>query len=172
ASANSPVGGMYDRRGHANRSPPKTSAVKGRRLGLAAVLWIVVSGGGFGAETDNLTYRFLRLEESAPKLNTIVNAYLDVILQKTNERLSASGDAARASDTEVELTFVKTYVDQVVKQFGDRLLPIFGTCIEKNDCPDWPRFERIPLEGKESIYGQAGYNRVAIAFLSPSFQLC
>ena len=142
-------------------------------ISLAAVLGIAVSGCGFGAETDNLTYRFLRLEESAPKLNGIVNSYLDDILKKSNEKLAANGaDPRRASDTEVELTFVQTYIDVVVRRFGDRLLPVFGTCIEKNDCPGWPHFERIPLEGKESIYGQAGYNRVAIAFLSPSFQLC
>jgi hypothetical protein len=148
--------------------------VKVRRVvGLWVVLGIATSGVGSGSETDNLTYRFLRLEDSGPKLNGVFNSYLDVILRKTNEKLTANGaDPRRASDTEVELTFVRTYVDEVVKRFGDRLLPVFGTCIEKNDCPDWPPFERIPLETKESIYGQAGYNKVAIAFLAPSFQLC
>ena len=140
---------------------------------LAAALALFASATGFASETDNLTYRFLRLEDSAAKLNGVLNATLEAIAKKANERLAEKeADANRVSDTEVEMIFDRTYTQVVLRKFGDRLLPILETCVERNDCPEWPRFERIALERDESTYGQARYNRVAIAFLAPSFQLC
>jgi hypothetical protein len=56
-------------------------------------------GLGGGAETDNLTYRYVPLEESAPKLNRAVNELLDEVLRKPKEKLGARG-ADRASDAE------------------------------------------------------------------------
>src|SRR5262249_10632810 len=142
-----------------------------RLAGLAAALWLAGSGLGGGSETDNLTYRYVPLEDSAPKLNRAVNELLDEVLRKTNEKIAAHG-ADRASDAEAELRFAQTYSETVLKKLGDRLLPVIGTCIEKNDCPGWPQFERIPLKYDDIIYDEARYNKVATAFLSPTFQLC
>jgi hypothetical protein len=59
-------------------------------------------GLGEGAETDNLTYRYVPLEESPPKLNRAVNELLGEVLRKTNEKLGARA-ADRASDAEAQL---------------------------------------------------------------------
>jgi hypothetical protein len=145
-----------------------------RFAGLCAALWIASARAAAGAETDNLTYRYVPLEESSVKLNRMIDESLSLVLRKTNEKLRArgKGNPLAVGDTEAELLFAKTYVEVFIRRFGDRLLPSIETCIERNDCQGWPPFERIVLERGESIYGEAGYNRVAIAFLSPSFQLC
>ncbi len=147
---------------------------RGRALRIAtAVLLIAAPGAARASETDNLTWRFVPLEDSAPKLNGMLNAYLNVIARKANEDLKARfGDAARASDVDVELAFVDTYRDLVLRKVEDRLIPVFEACIERNDCPGWPRFERIAPRRKESIYGEARYNGIAEAFLSSSIDLC
>ncbi|HKC26109.1 MAG TPA: hypothetical protein VKF32_15290, partial [Thermoanaerobaculia bacterium] len=125
------------------------------------------------SETDNLTYRFLPLEDSAPKLNALFDAFLVKVLAETNEKLAARfGDPRRATDTEVELAFIKTYRARSLRRFGDRLLTMFEVCIERNDCPDWSRFERIALLRKESVYGEARYNTVAVAFVASTIELC
>src|SRR5262249_36336761 len=150
--------GRYDRPGMV---PPWRLAL------LCAALWILRAGAALGSETDNLTYRYLPLEDSASKFNRMANETLDLVLQQTNEKLRPRGEPLGIGDTEVELTFAKTYVETVIRRFGDRLLPALETCVEKNDCAGWPRFERIVLTPGESIYGEARYNRVAIAFLAP-----
>src|SRR5438552_15510340 len=82
---------------------------------LAAALALFVPAAGFASETDNLTYRFLRLEDSAAKLNGVINATLDTIAKRANERLAARGAGANsASDTEVELIFDRTYTEVVL----------------------------------------------------------
>jgi hypothetical protein len=106
-------------------------------------------------------------------LNRVVNDQLEKVAQLANSRLASEfRDPAQASDTEAELAFAIAYRNTVLKKFGERLLPLFGACIESNDCPGWPGFERIVLEGKESIYGESNYNRIAIASLAPTFKLC
>lgn len=141
---------------------------------MAAITAVLaMASAGFAAETDNLTYRFVRLEDSAPKLNSVVNRFLARIAEQVNENLTKrNGDPSRASDTEIELAFATTYRAVVLRRFRDRLLPIFEACVEQNDCPEWPRFERIVLEGGESIYGESRYNRIAINSLAPSIDLC
>jgi hypothetical protein len=140
---------------------------------LAALLLGSLPPAGFAAETDNLTYRFLPLEDSAPKVNAMLNATLRRIAEQTNARLEgAPGGPSRVSDTEVELDFVEEYRHAVLGRFGDRLLPILDACVEENDCPGWPRFQRLELRDGESIYGESGYNPIAIASLSPSIELC
>ncbi len=155
---------------------PESGAMRKKRLAavLAVALQVFGSPGSISAaETDNWTYRFVSLEDSAPKLNGVVNATLQGLVEQANARLrSKRTDPALASDTEVELIFVQTYRDVVLRRFGDRVLPIFEACVERNDCPGWPKFERIALERAESIYGQVHYNHVAIGFLSPSIDLC
>jgi hypothetical protein len=149
-----------------------------RKKKLAAVLAVALQMFGSSrsisaAETDNWTYRFVTLEDSAPKLNGVVNATLQGLVEQANARLRANRpDPALASDTEVELTFVQTYRDVILRRFDDRVLPILGACVERNDCPGWPKFERIALERAESVYGQVHYNHVAIGFLAPSIDLC
>ncbi|HET7453624.1 MAG TPA: hypothetical protein VFL12_12830, partial [Thermoanaerobaculia bacterium] len=143
-------------------------AVRGRLVLLAAVL----AGAATGAETDNLTYRFVPLAESAPALNRVVNATLDRIVKSANARLRNAGDPRRADDRDVEFAFVEAYRDAVLRRFDERLLPLFGACVERNDCAGWPRFERIVLLGDESIYGESRYNRLAEISLAPTFRLC
>jgi hypothetical protein len=140
---------------------------------LAPALAALLLGTAFAAETDNLTYRFLPLEDSAPKLNAMLNTTLQRIAEQTNARLEgAPGGPSRVSDTEVELDFVEEYRRTVLGRFGDRLLPVLDACVEENDCPGWPRFQRLELQGNESIYGESRYNPIAIASLSPSIELC
>jgi len=124
------------------------------------------------AETDNLTYRFLSLKDSAPAVNAALNRTLGEIADRVNRSLEASGGTAITDDTEVERLFLLAYRDSVLHKFGDRLLPVFGACVERDDCPGWPKVERIVLLGRESIYGESGYNLIAIRSLAPSFDLC
>jgi hypothetical protein len=136
---------------------------------------LLVTGVPFAraSETDNLTYRFLPLEDSAPKLNGLLDAFLERIAEETNAKLLATHhDARRATDTEVELTFVTTYRARSLRRFGDRLLTMFEGCIERNDCPGWPSFERIAVLRRESIYGEARYNTVAVSFIASTIDLC
>jgi hypothetical protein len=86
-------------------------------------------------------------------------------------RKTPSGPAA-ASDTEAELAFFRAYREIVLRRFLDRLLPVVGSCVESNDCAGWPRFQRIVLEGAESIYGESRYNRIAESSLAPTLELC
>ena len=92
-----------------------------RKKKLAAVLAVALQvfgspGSISAAETDNWTYRFVALEDSAPKLNGVVNAYLEGLVEQANARLrSKRSDPPLASDTEVELTFVQTYRPGSVK---------------------------------------------------------
>lgn len=150
---------------HVNRKP---------LLVFAAVLALPLAqpSGARGAETDNLTFRFVPLEDSAPKLNREINRVLGEIAGTVNRDLAASGGTARASDTDVEWTFARVYRRTVLAKFGDRLLPLFGACVERNDCPGWPKFERIVLTGKESIYDESRYTLIARRSLAPSFDLC
>jgi len=147
---------------------------KRRIAALVLVAQIAAAAGDlFAAETDNWTYRFLRLEDSAAKLNGVLNDYLQRLAEETNGRLRGMGnDPLSIDDTQVELTFVLTYRDMVLHRFGERVLPVFAACTERNDCPGWPKFERIALEKRESVYGQVHYNAVAIGFLAPSIDLC
>ena len=139
----------------------------------AVVVLLVCVLPAAGAETDNLTDRFVPLRESVGKLGPIVDSTLDTVMERANERIErGNADPRDASDTEVELAFMQAYRDVVLRKFGDRLLPVFGACIESNDCPGWPRFDRLVLEGTESIYGESRYNRIAISSLAPTIQLC
>ncbi|HET9796042.1 MAG TPA: hypothetical protein VFS34_16450 [Thermoanaerobaculia bacterium] len=144
-----------------------------RAVGIpAALLVALLPGIAAAAETDNLTYRYVPLEESAGKLNGIVNAALARIAARANARLAAGGDPLRDDDVTVELAFVQEYRAEVLRKFDDRLLPSFGACVERNDCPGWPRFERIVLLGRESIYDESRYDRLAMRSLAPTFRLC
>ncbi len=144
----------------------------GLRL-AATVLTLFLGREARGAETDNWTYRFVPLEDSAAKLNAMVNALLEGIAARVNERLARRPEGpAAASDTEVELDFAREYDRSVLRRFGDRLLPIFDACVEANDCPGWPSFERIELRGRESIYGEGRYTKISIASLAPTIELC
>jgi hypothetical protein len=93
-------------------------------------------------------------------------------VKRANARLRDAGDPRRADDGDAELAFVEAYRDTVLRRFDDRLLPVFGACVERNDCAGWPRFERIVLIGDESIYGESRYNRLAEISLAPTFRLC
>ena len=141
---------------------------------LAAVAAAIGADAGpaAAAETDNLTYRFVSLKDSAPAVNAALNRTLAEIADRVNRRLEASGGASIADDTEVERLFDLAYREAVLHRFGDRLLPVFGACVERDDCPGWPKVERIVLLGRESIYGESGYNLIAIRSLAPSFDLC
>src|SRR5439155_27051120 len=99
------------------------------------------------------------LADSAPLLDRLFDDFVTGVGAATNADLIARfGDARRASDTEVELAFVKTYRTRSLRRFGDRLLTVFEGCIERNDCKGWPRFDRIALKRSESVYGEARYN--------------
>ena len=120
-----------------------------------------------------MTFRYVPLEDSAPKLNAAVNTTLASAVERANGELRKSpGGPAAASDTGAELAFFKAYREIVLRRFLDRLLPVVGACVESNDCAGWPRLERIVLEGKESIYGESRYNRLAETSLAPTFELC
>ena len=156
-------------------SRKRTRAPEKRRRAAAGALLLVALAGGLAsaAETDNLSYRWVPLEESAPKLGRMVDATLDEITARANARLRAGGrDPRAATDTEAELAWVGAYRDVVLRRFDDRLLPVLGACVERNDCPRWPRFERIVLVGRESIFDESRYNRIAMASLAPTFRLC
>jgi hypothetical protein len=98
---------------------------------------------------------------------------LDEVLVRANTEVRRRhADPKNASDTEVELAFFRSYRAFVLRRFYDRLLPIFETCLESDECPGWPRVERIVLYGRESIYGEARYNRIAESSLAPTIVLC
>ncbi|HKB71808.1 MAG TPA: hypothetical protein VKH46_13260, partial [Thermoanaerobaculia bacterium] len=129
-----------------------TAPRRGRAAVRVLFLGVLLAKIATAAETDNLTYRYVPLEESAAKLDRMVNATLEKVAARANARLRARPDPRSATDAEVELAFVDAYRDAVLRRFDDRLLPVFGACIERDDCPGWPRFERIVLIGRESIY--------------------
>src|SRR5436190_1263853 len=140
---------------------------------LIALLVVASVPFARASETDNLTYRFLPLEDSAPKLNALFDAFLAKVMAETNETLATRlGDPRRASDTEVELAFMKNYRARSLRRFGDRLLTMFEGCIERNDCPGFPRFDRIALLRNESVYGEARYNTVAVSFIASTIEVC
>jgi hypothetical protein len=60
----------------------------------------------------------------------------------------------------------------MIPDTNHRLVPEFEACIERNNCPGWPKFERIYLAADESIYGEAHYNKIAVVFLSSTINLC
>ncbi len=91
------------------------------------VLLIAVAAAALASETDNLTYRYIPLEDSAPKLNAVLNTFLEKIAAETNEALKAKyGDPARGSDTEVELRFVRTYLRSILQRLDERLIQLLG----------------------------------------------
>lgn len=132
-----------------------------------------VASAAVAAETDNVTFRYVPLEDSAAKLNAQVNSTLEAVAGRANADLQKSAvGPVRATDLEAELAFVRAYREIVLRRFLDRLLPVVGACVESNDCAGWPRFERIVLNGEESIYGESRYNRIAESSLAPTFRLC
>jgi len=145
---------------------------EGRVARAAAVLALLLSGTAIAAETDNVTYRYVPLEESSAKLNTIVNRSLSAITARANSRLAAAGDPRRVGDVDAELAWIAEYREEVLRKFDDRLLPSFAACVERNDCAGWPRLERIVLAGRESIYGESRYNELAVRSLAPTIRLC
>jgi hypothetical protein len=149
-----------------------TAPRRGRAAVRVLFLGVLLAKIATAAETDNLTYRYVPLEESAAKLDRMVNATLEKVAARANARLRARPDPRSATDAEVELAFVDAYRDAVLRRFDDRLLPVFGACIERDDCPGWPRFERIVLIGRESIYDESRYNRIARSSLAPTLCLC
>jgi len=144
-----------------------------KRTGAGLILALLLTASrAFASETDNLTYRFVALEDSAPKVNAKLNELLEQIREDANATLKARSSPRLATDTEVELAFMKAYRARILKKFHSRLVPIFEVCIERNDCAGWPRFERIALRRAESIFGESRYNLGAIAFLASSIELC
>jgi hypothetical protein len=140
---------------------------------LLAALLLPVAHPAAASETDQLTYRFLSLEDSAPKLNAVFDGFLARVTDEANVQLrSREGGARAADDLDAELAFLRTYRKLALARFGDRLLTTFEGCVERNDCDGWPRFERIALTRDESVYGEARYNRVAYTFIAPTLNLC
>lgn len=140
---------------------------------LVVILWTLLAKQGWCSETDNVTYRFVQLEDSAAKLDSIFNGYLTSIMEATNAALNKStSDANSISDTAVEVAFVKTYMKAILPDADRRLVPIFEACVERNNCQGWPQFERIYLGPDESIYGETHYSKLVVAFLSSTLNMC
>jgi hypothetical protein len=103
----------------------------------------------------------------------MLNGFLDVLVEQANlELVRRHGDPRRASDTEAELELARGWVRTLMPTIESRILPIFEVCIERNDCPGWPRFERLSLRREESIYGESRYNPIATAYAASSIDLC
>ncbi|HEV8268249.1 MAG TPA: hypothetical protein VGR00_08455 [Thermoanaerobaculia bacterium] len=147
--------------------------MRAKRAGAALLLALLgAAPRALASETDNLTFRFVVLEDSAPKVNAKLNELLEQIRKDANATLRESSSPRLATDTEAELAFMKAYRARILKKFHSRLVPVFELCIERNDCAEWPRFERIALRRAESIFGESRYNLGAIAFLASSIELC
>ena len=75
-----------------------------------------------------------------------------------------------ASDTRLEFEFFARFRRHHIR---DVTWGLFERCIGNNDCPGWPRFERIQMYPQESVYHAADWRFIPSRFhLASILQVC
>lgn len=122
-------------------------------------------------ETDSYTYSCVPLEDSSEKLNIKLNEILSSVVGLVNQDIMKFN--YQKSDSKVEFSFSYQYYKMMfVDEYGMNTFSAFETCIDTNKCKGWPKFERIFLLPKESIYSEADYNGLSKKFVASNIEAC
>jgi hypothetical protein len=125
----------------------------------------------WGTESDPYTYSDIPLEDSAAKINSYLQKKIDSVAEETNQVLA---DRPNISDRHLEFIFMSRYFKQINRtgKSEDLVYSELEQCIDSNQCPGWPYFERIKLYGPESVYAKSKYNPVAAKYLASIIVAC
>lgn len=137
----------------------------------AAALLLLLSAcppGAAASESDPWTYAHIPLSDSAAAINErlahMLQAVIDEIDSAPAEKLGMTGD------TELEFEFFAEFRRRHIR---DVTWGLFELCIGTNDCPGWPRFERIQMYPRESVYHAADWRFIPSRFhLASIVQVC
>ncbi|MDH3386805.1 MAG: hypothetical protein OEN02_02780 [Gammaproteobacteria bacterium] len=129
-----------------------------RLIALAGVLLAHSEFGG-ASESDPWTYAHIPLADSG----ALVSERLVVSIQSAIERVNTGQPSSprMLGDTELEFAFFAEFRSLYIR---DVTWGQFELCIGTNDCPGWPRFERIQMFPAESVYHAARWRFIPARF--------
>lgn len=120
------------------------------------------------SESDPWTYAYIPLADSSALVNERLAFMLQVVIDDIN---SAPADWLHsASDTRLEFEFFARFGQHHIRDISWGL---FERCIGSNACSGWPRFERIQMYPRESVYHAANWRFIPSRFhLASIVQVC
>lgn len=130
-------------------------------------------------ESDPYTLSDIRLEDSSPAIDYIINNDIQRAIIAANTVLKKSSNPQKMQDTELEVLFSKVLLN-IHFSYGDILVTrgLVGlaigqmeNCILFNNCRGWPFIERIILNKGESITINL-INLATKAWLTPILNVC
>ena len=104
------------------------------------------SGIANASESDPWTYAHIPLADSATLISDRLENLIQTVIDKTN---SSYLKGPPLEDTELEFEFFTEFRSSHIR---DVAWGVFERCIGANNCPGWPRFERIQMYPEESVY--------------------
>jgi hypothetical protein len=141
------------------------------RRPAATALLLLLSTFPYGAsasESDPWTYAHIPLADSAAAVNERLAQMLQAVVDAVDSAPAAGLNAV--SDTELEFQFFAEFRRRHIR---DVTWGLFELCIGTNDCPGWPRFERIQMYPQESVYHAADWRFIPSRFhLASIVQVC
>lgn len=143
------------------------------RQSMSAIVLVVsflftCGKSAYASESDPWTYAHIPLTDSA----VLVSAQLENSIQVVIDTINSAPVAELRSldDTALEFAFFAEFRSQHIR---DVTWGMFEKCIGTNNCSDWPRFERIQMYPKESVYHAARWRFIPSRFhLASIIQVC
>jgi hypothetical protein len=138
---------------------------------LSLVLGIYLLGPClYASESDPYTYSDVSLEDSADKLNRVLSDHFEVVNLKVIKKLNKEGlSATQLSDEEIEFYYTQAYLQIFI---ANGIVHVFQECIDKNNCFNWPNFERIKLKKGESVFYKSNYSTLTRGHLASIVNVC
>ena len=132
-------------------------------------VFLITTQNLFSSETDQASFRDIKLKDSSKTLNSVINKDLEYVRHHTNFKLSQLKHKPTLSDA--EHIFMKSYFE--IHLSGSLLNSTYETCINSNFC--WPgedRIERIITNHDDNIYLESDYNEIAGGHSAATINLC
>lgn len=125
------------------------------------------SGITNASESDPWTYSYIPLADSATLISNRLENMIQTVIDKTNSSYSKGPSPA---DTELEFRFFTEFRSSHIR---DVAWGVFERCIGTNNCPGWPRFERIQMYPEESVYHAGQWRYIPSRFhLASIIKVC
>jgi len=119
------------------------------------------------SESDPWTYAYIPLSDSATRVSDRLGNQIQIVIDKINSRYPAS---LTLEDTELEFVFFTEFRSSYIR---DVAWGVFERCIGTNTCRGWPKFERIQMYPRESVYHEARWRYIPSQFhLASIIEVC
>ena len=141
-----------------------------RRPGAVVTLLFALTMSSLlqASESDPWTYAYIPLDDSASIVNDRLSLTLNDVIGRVNEKHGA--EMSGLDDRSVEFIFFAQFRERHIR---DVAWGMFERCIGTNDCPGWPRLERIQMYPQESVYAEAGWRFIPSRFhLASIIEVC